>query len=67
MGDGDFARFLRYALGSAAELECHLLLARDLSLLSAQGCEHLKRRTNEVERMLASLVRKLSRRNAISS
>ena len=62
MGDGDFARFLRYALGSATELECHLLLARDLSLLSAECCEELKRRTDEVERMLASLVRRLEGR-----
>ena len=48
MGDGDFARFLRYALASATEFECHLLLARDLSLLSAEGCEELKQRTDEV-------------------
>jgi four helix bundle protein len=62
MGDGDFARFLWYALGSATELECHLLLARDLSLLPAEAWEELKRRTDEVERMLASLVRRLEGR-----
>ena len=62
MGDVEFARFLRYALGSATELECHLLLARDLSLLSAEGSEELQRRVEEVERMLASLVRKLEAR-----
>ena len=62
MGEADFARFLRYALGSATELECHLLLARDLSLLSAEECEELRRRTDEVERMLASLVRRLEGR-----
>ena len=53
------SRFLRYALGSATELECHLLLARDLSSLSAEGSEELKRRIDEVERMRASLVRRL--------
>ena len=32
-GDADFARFVQMAFGSASELECQLLLARDLSLL----------------------------------
>jgi four helix bundle protein len=59
VGDGDFARFLRYALGSATEVECHLLLARDLLLLSAESCDKLERDTREVQRMLASLARKL--------
>lgn len=38
-GDGgaEFARFLRIAMGSASELDYHLLLARDLNLLSAVG------------------------------
>jgi four helix bundle protein len=62
MGDGDFGRFIRYALGSASELECHLLLARDLSLRSAECCDELEGKTREVQRMLASLARKLERR-----
>ncbi len=61
MGDADFARFLRYALGSATEVECHLLLARDLLLLSAESCDELERDTREVQRMVASLARKLER------
>ena len=32
-GDAEFARFLRIAMGSAAELDYHLLLARDLGFL----------------------------------
>jgi len=59
VGDGDFARFLRYALGSATEVECHLLLARDLLLLSADSCGKLERDAREVQRMLASLARRL--------
>jgi len=33
--DGELARFVQIAMGSASELACHLLLARDLSLLPA--------------------------------
>ena len=61
VGDGDFARFLRYALGSATEVECHLPLARDLLLLSAESCGKLERDAHEVQRMLASLARRLER------
>ena len=61
VGDGEFARFLRYALGSATEVECHLLLARDLLLLSAESCGKLERDAHEVQRMLASLARRLER------
>ncbi len=32
-GDTDFARFLQIAMGSASELEYHLLLAHDLNML----------------------------------
>jgi 23S rRNA-intervening sequence protein len=32
-GDCDFSRFPQIAMGSASELEYHLLLARDLNLL----------------------------------
>lgn len=34
-GDAELARFLQIAMGSASELEYHLLLARDLGFLSA--------------------------------
>jgi four helix bundle protein len=32
-GDADFARFCTIAMGSASELEYHLLLAKDLKLI----------------------------------
>jgi four helix bundle protein len=32
-GDNDFARFLQMAMGSASELEYHILLAHDLGVL----------------------------------
>ncbi len=58
-GDVDFARFLQIATGSASELEYHLLLARDLKLLQAQEYQRLTCQTEEVKRMLASLMKKL--------
>jgi four helix bundle protein len=58
-GDTDFARFLQMAAGSASELEYHLLLARDLSLLKAPDYERLSGRAVEVKRMLASLMQRL--------
>src|SRR6267378_191197 len=36
--DGELTRYLHIARGSAAELEYHLLLARDLDLLSSAKC-----------------------------
>ena len=58
-GDGDFGRFLQMAMGSASELEYHILLARDLELLKAPDYERLSSGVIEVKRMLASLLRKL--------
>ncbi len=57
--DDDFARFLDYAMGSASEVEYHLLLARDLGFLGAGTHEHLHEQTTEVKRMLASFLGKL--------
>ena len=46
-------------MGSASELEYHLLLARDLRLLKPDDYEHLSQRTTEVKRMLTVLRKKL--------
>ena len=53
--DGEFARFLQIARGSSTELECHLLLARDLKLLSSEEFQKLQVATVQVQRMLAGL------------
>ena len=53
----EFRRFLTIALGSAAELENHLMLARDLEWIpDAAG---YLRETREVQRMLSGLRRKV--------
>ena len=58
-GDTEFARFLQIAMGSASELEYHLVLARDLELLGTDAYDRLATDVTEVKRMLASLIRKL--------
>ena len=55
----ELAHFLSISFGSASELQYHLLLARDLNLLSEQGHEGLEDQVTEVKRMLSSLMRKL--------
>jgi four helix bundle protein len=57
--DADFARFVQIALGSASEVECHLLLARDLGYLAPAEYEPLNAAMQEVKRMLAALAKTL--------
>jgi four helix bundle protein len=49
-GDAEFARFCSTAMGSASELEYHLLLARDLKLLKPKDHEELSQRATEAKR-----------------
>ena len=58
-GDCEFGRFLQIAMGSASELEYHLLLARDLELLKLLDYQRLSGEVIEVKRMLASFIHKL--------
>jgi len=58
-GDAELARFCSIAMGSASELDYHLLLARDLKLINAQDYTDLAQRTSEVKRMLTGLLQKL--------
>jgi four helix bundle protein len=60
----EFIRFLQISLGSAAELETQLLLARALGYLDEQAHELLVQRLKEVDRMLAGLQQSLRRRTA---
>lgn len=58
-GDVELARFLQISMGSASELEYHLLLASDLDLLKASDYDRLRSETIEVKRMLTSFIQKL--------
>ena len=59
-GDRELRRFVRVALGSASELEYHLLLARDLALLPDAAYKELAAATVEVKRMLSGLAARLT-------
>jgi len=58
-GDREFARFLSIALGSASELEYHLILAADLGYLEERVGMELGRDVVEVKRMIAGLLARL--------
>jgi four helix bundle protein len=58
-GNMEFARFLHIAMGSASELEYHLLLAHDLAFLNNGDYERFASEVVEVKRMLTSLIQKL--------
>lgn len=60
-GNTELARFLQIAMGSASEVEYHVLLARDLNLLTQKIYDDLEGRIVEVKRMLASLLLKVRR------
>ena len=59
-GDAEFARFCSMAMGSASELEYHLLLARDLKLIQPKDYDALNQRAIELKRMLTALFQKLN-------
>ncbi|MGA3053186.1 MAG: four helix bundle protein [Candidatus Korobacteraceae bacterium] len=58
-GNGEFHRFLNTAAGSAVELEYFLLLAKDLLFIPVDAYGKLREDVLEVQRMLASLLRKV--------
>jgi four helix bundle protein len=61
-GDNEFSRFVRISLGSATELEYHLLLSRDIGLLNSSVHSRLSEEVLRIQGMLAGLNRVLRRR-----
>src|SRR4029079_7882544 len=53
--DADYRRFAQMASGSACEVEYHLILARDLSLVEVATHDVLNAEINEIKRMLCGL------------
>lgn len=58
-GNAELHRILQMAMGSASELEYHLLLSRDLNFLKSANYEDLQSQVTDIKRMLAALLRKV--------
>jgi four helix bundle protein len=59
-GDKDFPRFLRIALGSAAELETQLVISKEIGLGLASDLERLDEAITHVRKLLIGLIRAIS-------
>ena len=58
-GDAELARYLQIAMGSASELEYHILLVHDLKIIETSNYEELANEVVEIKKMLASFIKKL--------
>ena len=56
----EFTRFLRIAVNSGCELEYHLIVARDIGVISESESASLLREVIEVRRMIHGLLKKIS-------
>ena len=59
-GDREFCRFIRISLGSASELECYFLLARDLGHLDQNTFADFDARVHVIQAKLVTLHRTLN-------
>ena len=59
---GSFIQFLRMAQGSLKELETHLILAGRVGLVQQDAATVLLKDTEEIGKMLRSMIRSLERR-----
>src|SRR5436309_1485656 len=57
-GVAELKRFLNIAMGSASELEYHLMLAGDLGFFTQETYKLLSTQASEVKRMLGSYIQK---------
>ena len=60
-GGKDFARYLRVARGSAAELRTQLYIAKKIGMLPNERFAHLISELREISKMLTGLARSLAR------
>lgn len=60
----ELARFVRVALGSASELDYHLLVCRDLGFLKSEDFDRHKKNLTEVRKMLTSFLSSIERQIA---
>ena len=60
MGNNEFQRFLQIASGSASELDCELLRAKDLGYLAKPDYAKIADELSQIRKMLSSLLRKVN-------
>ena len=56
----EFGRFVRVALNSSSELEYHLIISRDIQVMSVEDFSSLSDQTIEVRKMMHGLLRHLT-------
>jgi four helix bundle protein len=62
--DNQFARFLKIALGSAIELEYHLVLASDIKAITAWDFQAAIGELVDIKKMLTGLIKRLESKTA---
>jgi four helix bundle protein len=65
--DRELAYFLRIARGSVRELECQLLLARDLDYIQEETGRDLNERCDEISRMLTGLISTVRSKSSVQT
>jgi four helix bundle protein len=55
-GKAELSRFLQISMGSASEVEYHLMLARDLGMMSGSEHRQLDSQAVELKRMISSFI-----------
>lgn len=61
--NAELRRYLYIAMGSASEVDYHLLLARDLGFLAPETYQQLSADLDSIRRMLNALIQKLTTNN----
>lgn len=59
LSEKHFARYLNYALGSAGELDYHLLIAKDIGAISEKEYWRFEASVSEIRKMLRGLLKKV--------
>lgn len=59
--DNEMARFLKITLGSASELDYHLLLARDLGWLGSEDYGYAEKELTRIRKMLRAFLATIER------
>lgn len=63
----EFIQFLSIALGSLAELETQILIAKELGYISSERTEYLIDQMNSMGKMIRGLMKKLTRPRSITN